>query len=155
MRLNQSCIPGLKKLIFSNRSTRIGMIILTLLCALLVFLITGAIQLHFLDCSEVHHHMSLEKKLLRAVPSAQHFYNKKRVSFLHLSQFCLNYSLSGKEMRVGGLRKRACFAGMEHFYLWLVGKLSLSFWKTVIKHSGLENTVRDSSSPPNKPQGLQ
>lgn len=84
VRLNQSCIPGLKKLFFSNLSTSIDMIILTPLCALHVFLSTGAIPC--LDCSEVHHHVSLEEKLPRAVPLVQHFYNwKKRVSFLHLS----------------------------------------------------------------------
>lgn len=77
VRLNQSCIPGLKELTFSNLSTHIDMIILTLLCALLVFLSTGAIQLHCLDCSEVHHHVSLEERLPRAVSLGQHFYNWK------------------------------------------------------------------------------
>lgn len=63
--LNQSCIPGLKKLSFSNLSTHTDMIILTVVFALLVFLSTGATKLHCLDCSQVHHHVSLEEKLPR------------------------------------------------------------------------------------------
>jgi len=103
------------------------MIILTLLCAVPVFLSTGEIHLHCLNCSAVHHHVSLEANLPRAVHLVQHFYKWKKMCFLHLSLSYLNYFLCEKEMRLGGLRKRAYFAGVEHFYLWLAGKLPLSF----------------------------
>lgn len=58
------------------------------------------------------------------------------LTFLQLEEECvfspsshsgLYYSFCRMEVRLGGLRKRTCFVGMEHFYLWLFGKLPFSF----------------------------